>query len=128
MPPVPQPQPDLPATHRRLVLPAAADSPARARHAVCDSLDVSDACRQELQLLVSEAVTNAVRHGGGRDVVLELDTFDHEIGVRVLDGGGRTPRPREPGADGGYGLHLVEALASAWGAGAGELWFRLRLL
>ncbi|WP_205699372.1 ATP-binding protein [Conexibacter sp. SYSU D00693] len=82
----------------------------------------------DVALLVSEVVTNAVRHGGARDedhVTVELTSEDHRLRIRVLDGGGGLPAQRRPGSDGGFGLHLVEALADDWGAAPGEVWFVL---
>lgn len=112
----------------RMVLPASPESPSRARHEI---LERRPWCprRNDLALLVTEIVTNAVRHGGGADgadVVLEVHDEDDQVAVRVIDGGFSTPRMRRPGATGGFGLHLVDALAEDWGARSGELWFRLR--
>jgi anti-sigma regulatory factor (Ser/Thr protein kinase) len=89
------------------------------------------------RLLVSEIVTNAVRHAGqGRPLELHV-TADHlRVRVAVGDGSARRPVPRTPRDDDetGRGMHLVQTLASEWGVdarveyGAGEgkqVWFEL---
>jgi signal transduction histidine kinase len=82
-----------------------------------------------VELLVSEVVTNAVRHAGcGAGSLIEVDAecSGDEVRVVVRDGGTGVPAPRAPGDDGGFGLHIVDRIAAAWGAGPGELWFVVR--
>jgi len=81
-------------------------------------------------LLVSEVVTNAVRHATGPcALVLTLD--DDVVEVAVEDGDARFPatRSRRGLDEGGRGLVLVGALAHAWGVrplpGGKATWFRL---
>jgi two-component sensor histidine kinase len=83
-----------------------------------------------LSVLVTELVTNAVRHGGGRVRV----TVRHEDGVvrtEVRDGGDGFDRMAELGiegtADGGFGLKIVDRMADRWGAEPGVVWFELDL-
>lgn len=73
---------------------------------------VDDAC-----LVVSELVTNALRHGRS-DAVLRLLHQDSCIRVEVLDEDTRLPvlLPPDPRALSGRGLALVAALATLWGA------------
>jgi len=66
-------------------------------------------------VVVSELVTNAVRVGADEGVVLRLDLRDGWLRVEVDDEGPGTPRPRTGGEDGGWGLQLVDALATDWG-------------
>ncbi len=69
-------------------------------------------------LLVSELVTNAVRHAHGTDAIaLNLQTDRTCLRIEVQDADARWPQPRTPaGSDEcGYGLVLVEALAGKWG-------------
>ncbi|RSO09834.1 MEKHLA domain-containing protein [Streptomyces sp. WAC 06783] len=81
-------------------------------------------------LLVSELLTNAVRHASG-PLALRVWYSARELGVEVSDGS--TPRPRARLADNaeenGRGLMLVEALADAWGTRPGPtgktVWFTL---
>jgi anti-sigma regulatory factor (Ser/Thr protein kinase) len=78
-------------------------------------------------LLVSELVTNALVHGRG-DIVLELDLDGRRLHVEIGDDGRDHPHIRETaGADGGWGLRLVEAIALRWGVrdGATRVWFDL---
>ena len=76
-------------------------------------------------VVVSELVTNAIRHGGAGaasdeigvhaamlDAVLRLEVTDPGPG---FEPGGHGPRP-----DGGYGLHLLDRLAIQWGVTGGE--------
>lgn len=66
----------------------------------------------EANLVVSELVTNATRHGRGR-CRLRLSSADGEITVEVRDDSVRLPRMRQPGveAEGGRGIPLVQCLA-----------------
>ncbi|MEU8657365.1 ATP-binding protein [Actinoplanes philippinensis] len=64
-------------------------------------------------VVVSELVTNAVRHGGGC-VALHLEAHDERVIVSVADGSSVVPRRRAPDGDGGRGIALIEALAEAW--------------
>jgi anti-sigma regulatory factor (Ser/Thr protein kinase) len=68
-------------------------------------------------LLVSELVTNAMRHGGA-PIRLVADTTLSGVRVEVYDGNSDAfPAVRNirPDAPGGRGLRLVEALADRWG-------------
>jgi PAS domain S-box-containing protein len=84
-------------------------------------------------LLVSELVTNAVRHGSP-PCVLSIRFADggSTAEVSVSDGDPRMPvvRPRDELAEDGRGFLLVDALASDWGVRAVEggkaTWFTLR--
>ncbi|HEX3317532.1 MAG TPA: ATP-binding protein [Solirubrobacteraceae bacterium] len=90
----------------------------------------------DISLLVSELVTNGVRHGGaGEGDVLELTVLRNGSRLRVVvtDAGpgfeGRA-RPRERADEaGGWGLFLVERLADRWGVerdgAATAVWFEL---
>ncbi|MFE8969744.1 SpoIIE family protein phosphatase [Streptomyces albogriseolus] len=76
-----------------------------------------DALGDAAELIVSELVTNAVRHGGG-PVGLRL-LRDKTLTVEVHDGGHTlTPHPRRAHTtdEGGRGLYLVAKLAHRWGA------------
>ncbi len=70
---------------------------------------------EDALLVVTELVTNAVRHGGGKPV-LRLWTGAARLRIEVSDASPRLPRRRRSGADGGWGLPLVERLAAEWGA------------
>jgi anti-sigma regulatory factor (Ser/Thr protein kinase) len=81
--------------------------------------------RDAAVLLVSELVTNALVHGEG-DIVLELEVDGDRLHVEICDHGRRHPHVRETaGADGGWGLRLVDATALRWGVGdeSTRVWF-----
>jgi GAF domain-containing protein/anti-sigma regulatory factor (Ser/Thr protein kinase) len=115
-------------------LPADTSSPSRARAIVSDLLhrwQLAD-LEEAATLLVSELVTNGVRHAGtGMQLVLTRQTAT-QIRVAVTD---KAPaadvRPRESdgAAEGGRGLFLVDHLSTGWGSvadGAGKtVWFEL---
>jgi anti-sigma regulatory factor (Ser/Thr protein kinase) len=76
-------------------------------------------------LLVSELVTNALIHGGGAPV-LRLSCGEFRVRLEVGDARAEMPQPREPDADGGWGLHVVQEIATGWGtsprAGGKVVW------
>jgi anti-sigma regulatory factor (Ser/Thr protein kinase) len=91
----------------------------------------------DLQLLVSEVVTNAVRHGGARqgehvDFRVALTTDQVRLEVRDPGPGFHdvTPELPETHKGGGYGLYLVDLFADAWGVSGSEgtcVWFEVPL-
>lgn len=98
------------------------------RETLADRLDASVLC--DMQLLISEVVTNGVRHGEG-EVDLEVLLNSEKAIVRCTDDGPGFPRtdPR-PHADGsgGYGLVLVDRLSQRWGVNGDDrscVWFEL---
>jgi serine/threonine-protein kinase RsbW len=95
---------------------------------------LSEEGRQQLLLLSSELINNAIRHGGASDgelIGLAIWPTDHGIGVEVSDAGpGFMPHGRQTPLDepGGWGLVLVETLAERWGVERGSrtrVWFEL---
>jgi anti-sigma regulatory factor (Ser/Thr protein kinase) len=100
------------------VLPRSSTAPALARGFVCSTLSswaVGDAFA-DVPLLASELVTNAVRHARG-EVALSILRAQNRVRVAVLDGSDALPVKVDPDTahDGGWGLHIVEQLASRWG-------------
>ena len=87
----------------------------------------------DLRLLVSELVTNSLRHAGFADpgTRLELRVDPDMIRVRVSDrGSGFVPQVRIPhvGQRWGWGLLLVDRLADRWGTHPGDpssVWFEM---
>lgn len=81
-------------------------------------------------LLVSEVVTNAVKHGHA-PVRLEVDCDGSGIVVAVEDGNPAMPQPRrrDHRRHSGRGLLLLERLSAEWGvrrtAAGKQVWFRL---
>jgi anti-sigma regulatory factor (Ser/Thr protein kinase) len=119
-----------------LVLDRTVQAPALARYAIaerCEQLGVDGSLEQSLILLVSEVVSNAVRHSpaaGDEPVGLDATFGKRMIRVTVTDAGeGFTPRQRDPAsAHDGYGLYLLEKVAASWGVescGDTKVWFEL---
>jgi anti-sigma regulatory factor (Ser/Thr protein kinase) len=111
-------------------------APSIARSAVSErlvELGIDGSYGQTIVLLVSEVVSNAVRHSAGpveTPIVLAATVSPQGVRVAVTDGGdGFTPRPRDPERLGdGYGLYLLEKAATSWGVeptGGTTVWFEL---
>ncbi|MEV7566278.1 ATP-binding protein [Streptomyces tanashiensis] len=69
-------------------------------------------------VVVAELASNAVRHGRvpGRDFEVRMERGGGHVRVELSDARGeRRPVPAREPDEGGYGLLLVAALASAWG-------------
>jgi anti-sigma regulatory factor (Ser/Thr protein kinase) len=90
----------------------------------------------DLRLLVSELVTNSLRHAGlsGHDEIrLRVQLTDDSVRVEVVDRGpGFTPQQPRPSLyqESGWGLFLVRQLASRWGFRGDPatcVWFELPL-
>ena len=119
-----------------MTLPAESHSVRLARHAAHVVLAAWQLAYVEetAVLIVSELVTNAVRHAGApADVKIRLTVSiaDDIVRAEVRDGGrGFQPSPRDaPQLEaGGWGLHLVDRLASRWGVERGQparVWFEV---
>jgi anti-sigma regulatory factor (Ser/Thr protein kinase) len=112
--------------------PAAA---AWARNALLPLDDrIESAVMEDLRLLVSELVTNSVRHSqmpANDHVELGVSVDSGTVRVEVCDSGsGFEPRPRDPDRTrvGGWGLLLVDKLADRWGVASNHLtrvWFEI---
>ena len=88
----------------------------------------------DVRLLVSELVTNSVRHsdgGSGGIVGLDVRVDPERLRVEVTDpGDGFEPRPRSDSLDveGGWGLYLVDTLSTRWGVARAKgtnVWFEI---
>lgn len=79
--------------------------------------------------MVSELVSNAVRHGPPSRVFLRI--IDGSGSIRVEVQQLSSPRPISNGEDkpsSGYGLKIVEVLSDSWGTGDPEwagVWFEV---
>ena len=115
-------------------LRATRTAPTRARRAL-SQLQLPHPLAFDAQLLVSELVSNSVRHAGlGRDDLIRVtaDWSGDRLRVHVRDGARPTRaspvagsiRPA-PGAESGWGLYLVDRLASRWGTDTDGYWFEL---
>ncbi|QMU77109.1 ATP-binding protein [Streptacidiphilus sp. PB12-B1b] len=92
---------------------------ARARDRTREFLDalpgVSQTVLQDGLILVTELVSNAMRHAPG-PAALELADRPGEVTIAVSDSSTRLPEPRAAdltAADGGFGWHLVQRLSQA---------------
>jgi anti-sigma regulatory factor (Ser/Thr protein kinase) len=74
---------------------------------------------EKLRLVISEIVTNALRHGDrGERIDVAVTPKPEFLCVQVTDDGpGLAPRPRalEREQEGGFGLFFVEQLTRRWG-------------
>jgi anti-sigma regulatory factor (Ser/Thr protein kinase) len=121
-------------------IPAEAGAVATARDIVAGA--VVEATKTEhriddLRLLTSEIVTNALRHAGlkaGESIALAVEASPGRVRVEVADPGpGFDPDSLEeptPERVAGFGLFLVRKLADRWGVRRDHLnrvWFELSL-
>jgi anti-sigma regulatory factor (Ser/Thr protein kinase) len=116
-----------------LELPCNKDAPARARQAVRDLAedDLAADDRWRAELIVTELVSNAVRHGPGGPVLLNLDTGGRGVRGQVADPGSGIRKHklmrRRAVDEGGRGLFLVDALSDGWGLSEdhSRVWFEV---
>ncbi len=119
-----------------LELPRELESAAAARQAVGELAGrLPEELVGDVRLLVSELVTNALRHADLRDddrIVLAVEVREDAVRVEVRDpGSGFDPPERvgeEPQSGTGWGLYLVSTLADRWGVETGSdtrVWFEL---
>jgi serine/threonine-protein kinase RsbW len=111
------------------------EAAAEARHALDGfAAELSEHRLRDVRLLVSELVTNAVRHANlsDEDVIgLVVELAGEALRVEVHDPGGgfvpSAPSP-DPVRPSGWGLYLVAELADRWGVDSEErtlVWFEL---
>ncbi|MET8753266.1 ATP-binding protein [Streptomyces sp. NPDC004667] len=105
-------------------VPRSARAPGRARALLRSQLrewKVEGDPADTAELLLSELVTNAVRHAGapqGRDIGVRVARYDGVLQVEVADAGDPVELvPRAAGAcdERGRGLAIVAALSVRWG-------------
>ena len=105
---------------QHLELPPVADSVTAARRFVGE-LGLPEPPQQDAELLVSEVVTNAIRHANlsAEDRISLFAERNGDLRVEVCHPGPsferQTPAKRGEHLVGGWGLRLVEALAHQWG-------------
>jgi anti-sigma regulatory factor (Ser/Thr protein kinase) len=97
---------------------------------------VPAAARDDILLLLSELVTNAIRHGEvgpDRSLGVELKSWPQRVRVAVVHPGNgfrHEPVPPPTCVGSGWGLVLVDRIADRWGIDGGKgstrVWFELR--
>ena len=120
-------------TDLALSLSPVPDSIPRARHTLDRFAECMDADQLDsLRLLVSEVVSNSVRHGEGTGPIqLRVTLGPSTIRVEVEDPGPgfALPPDLEPrGRHDGWGLLLVDRISARWGVVAGAttlVWFEI---
>lgn len=90
---------------------------------------------EDVRLLVSELVTNSVRHTGispDEHILLAVVISDGSVRGRVCDPGPGFEKPSEPrprtDLSGGWGLPIVESISDRWGVernGCACVWFEI---
>lgn len=112
--------------------PASTAAVSLARNAIAEHVDQLgfSARREDVRLLVSELVTNAVIHAaGGCEVTVRI--ADDCLRIEVADHSHRTIdlQPQTLTRTNGRGLFIVQTLADSWGvdhhAGGKAVWFQL---
>ncbi len=75
----------------------------------CDHID-------DVALVFSELVTNAVLHAGGAPRISACPADDNRhVRLEVHDNLAATPEPCVGGPSGGFGLHIIDRLSERWG-------------
>ncbi|SPM00100.1 Putative regulatory protein [[Actinomadura] parvosata subsp. kistnae] len=74
---------------------------------------------EDVLLVVSELVTNALVHGDGPPS-LRVRASVARVRIEVGDAGVALPETREPGPANGWGLHVVRLLSTGWGISPAE--------
>lgn len=101
--------------------PATPESVREARHVVMATL-IEASCTPDTievaRLLVSELVTNVLRHARSESVTVEVVVHEPAFRVAVHDEDPAMPQPRDASAEDldGRGLALVDMLAERWAA------------
>ena len=110
------------------------EAAALARRAIGElRADLDPPLMETLRLLVTELVTNSVRHTAADSVTLKVAVGKSAVLTEVADTGpGFDPKcVEQAGAeDTGWGLFLVQRLSDSWGVkhdeSAKRVWFELR--
>jgi anti-sigma regulatory factor (Ser/Thr protein kinase) len=122
--------------HEQVDLSGGLQAPQHARRAIEEHFGtvVDAAMLASVELLTTELVSNAVRHGGADErqtVVMHLALATGALRVEVCDpGAGFEPGQPQPYGEGGYGLFLVSEVSTRWGVSRENgncTWFEIEL-
>ena len=118
--------------HRIPLSPLAAREARRALEPLASDVPVT--VLNDLRLIVSELVTNSLKHAHmteGKPVVVKVEASKRQVRLEVADREhGFAPVARHPGQDdgSGWGLYLVDQLADRWGRVPGDgVWAEIDL-
>jgi serine phosphatase RsbU (regulator of sigma subunit)/anti-sigma regulatory factor (Ser/Thr protein kinase) len=127
--------------HSSISMTVGRDTPSSIRRQVASALrasSVGDDVQADVELLVSEVVSNVIRHEDSIAVDVEV-SVDADYGVTVtVTSGGSAPSvalvhpsgPPESSSESGRGLDVLDSLASAWGTRRQDrktaVWFTVR--
>ena len=117
-----------------LEVPPSPEIVSQVRRALAE-LPLPDQALEVARLLITELVTNSIRHAGLQPddrIRVRAEVSGSKLRVDVLDGSRRSGPPRvagsirpPPRAESGWGLFLVDRLATRWGWGRDGYWFEL---
>jgi anti-sigma regulatory factor (Ser/Thr protein kinase) len=120
-----------------VAFPAVPESIPRSRE-VLEGLrgELDGSVLEDLRLIVSELVTNSIRHAGlrvGDPITLEISVDETAIRVELRDSGHGFEPPATPAdlfQESGWGLFLVSQLTDRWGVstegGLTTVWIEIR--
>jgi anti-sigma regulatory factor (Ser/Thr protein kinase) len=126
----------LSVTRIDLILTPDSEAVMAARHSL-DRLegDLPPEKLEHVRLVVSELMTNSVRHAGlspDEHILLAVVISDGSVRGRVCDSGPGFEKPSEPrprtDLSGGWGLPIVESISDRWGVernGCACVWFEI---
>lgn len=121
----------------RLHLDGSSHAAGRARREMSRlSTELDARLLDNMRLLVTELISNSVRHAGARAVELTVAVSPERVRVEVANVGRPfRPEPGEAGrearreADSGWGLFLIESLSHDWGvvddSSSQRVWFEI---
>ena len=118
----------------RLQLSGGALAASRARRELSRlRADLDPPLLESVRLLVTELLTNSVRHAGADSMELAVKVGRESVRVEIANSGSRfepVQRDGEVDSDAGWGLFLVDRLSDAWGVveetGRQRVWFEVR--
>ena len=118
----------------RLQLSGGALAASRARRELSRlRADLDPPLLESVRLLVTELLTNSVRHAGADSMELAVKVGSESVRVEIANSGSRfepVQRDGEVDSDAGWGLFLVDRLSDAWGVveetGRQRVWFEVR--